>query len=83
MEISLSSAFDKVQAAGAYGANNEIITHILMQKSQSKSVRHWNKTCLPKFSAYLRPLLEGENMQSKTRQRMTAQMRDDVIAFIE
>ncbi|XP_072140167.1 uncharacterized protein [Dermacentor andersoni] len=66
-----------------YVISGQETPQLTQKKSQSKSVRHWNKTCLPKFSAYLRPLLEGENMQSKTRQRMTAQMRDDVIAFID
>ncbi|XP_070385032.1 uncharacterized protein [Dermacentor albipictus] len=66
-----------------YVISGQETPQLTQKKAQSKSVRHWNKTCLPKFSAYLRPLLEGENMPSKTRQRMTAQMRDDVIAFID
>lgn len=44
--------------------------------------RKWDNNFLPSFSTYLNPLLHGEEMHAMARRRMTAQLRDEVIEFL-
>ncbi|XP_049513094.1 uncharacterized protein LOC125943814 isoform X2 [Dermacentor silvarum] len=53
------------------------------QEATKQTCRKWDKNFLPSFSAYLNPLLHGQEMLTMARRRMTAQLRDEVIEFLE
>ncbi|KAM7314144.1 uncharacterized protein ISCGN_003929 [Ixodes scapularis] len=53
------------------------------QKSSKGRCKQWDNLSLPTFSEYLDSFLCGHGMLSKTRKHMKAQLRDEVIAFLD
>ncbi|XP_077551778.1 uncharacterized protein LOC144165982 [Haemaphysalis longicornis] len=44
--------------------------------------KQWDKECIPSFSSYLEPFLNGHDLSAKPRQHMKAQLRDEIITFL-
>ncbi|XP_049524497.1 uncharacterized protein LOC119453813 isoform X3 [Dermacentor silvarum] len=51
-------------------------------RGQTLAYKQWNKECIPQFSSYLNPFLNGHDLPVKTRQHMKAQLRDEIITFL-
>ncbi|XP_049524496.1 uncharacterized protein LOC119453813 isoform X2 [Dermacentor silvarum] len=54
----------------------------LPARGQTLAYKQWNKECIPQFSSYLNPFLNGHDLPVKTRQHMKAQLRDEIITFL-